>query len=99
MACTMGSVDVEKSTNVNETTTQNNFTLYSNPFTNDCKIKGTEANGTIIICNEEGRELLQQQTLTDETMVNISMLIPGFYILKYYKSSTSKTFKLVKLND
>ena len=52
MACTMGSVDVEKSTNVNETSTQNNFTLYSNPFTNDCKIKGTEANGTIIIYNE-----------------------------------------------
>jgi alpha-tubulin suppressor-like RCC1 family protein len=56
----------------------------------------TNASGTAIILDINGKELMQQHTFNGYSKVNTSILMPGFYVLSYREAGKSVNIKLIK---
>lgn len=82
--------------------TEDLFSAYPNPFTNEIKIKinstGNYSNlkGYIILFDVTGKEIYRQTLSDDETIVNTERISPGFYLLTYINGNQSANGKLVK---
>lgn len=59
-------------------------------------IRGTHIEGTIVLCDVSGKEILRQQTVEGETQLNVPGLAKGFYFLHYKYKTTDTAVKALK---
>lgn len=82
--------------------TENLFSAYPNPFTNEIKIKSNEngvlsiMTGKIILLDVTGKEILRQNISSFETILNTEKISVGFYLLNYTNGNKTANTKLVK---
>jgi hypothetical protein len=81
---------------INEPTSGNSISVYPNPFKNEISIKGTTGNGSVIIMDITGNELISQKTADTETSINTSKLVQGLYFVRYMERNNTSTFKITK---
>jgi hypothetical protein len=81
---------------VNELTPGRSLSVYPNPFSDELSVKGTSANGTIIMMDITGREIIQQKANDAETKINTEKVQPGLYLMKYTEGKNTSTYKVTK---
>lgn len=59
------------------------ITIIPNPVKDVCHIEGTTINGTIIIADMSGKEILRQKTDAGATTISVETLTKGVYLLTY----------------
>ncbi len=69
---------------------------YPNPFSNELSIKGTSANGEIVMYDLTGVEISRQNTFARETVILTETLRQGSYLLMYNDRSKLEYLKLMK---
>lgn len=85
------------SVGTNEIRPGNSLVVYPNPFNSEVIIKGTKQDDIIIIYDNNGKVILQTNTLEGETRINTELLTSGFYLLNYISDKKTTNIKLVKL--
>ncbi len=82
------------STSIQNVGSENSFSLYPNPFTNELTIKLNEDAGKkeIFLFDVTGKEILRQQTAEAEIKLNTENIGAGLYLLKV----GGENFKVVK---
>ena len=83
------------STNVHQVATQKPVKVYPNPATDRITVENL-SNGEISILNVSGVVMLKQDIVNDKTIIDLSDLPAGIYILKTVSGAKSATNKFTK---
>lgn len=70
--------------------------IFPNPFYTELSVKETKSQGTIILFDLTGKQILKQKTFDVETKINTEKLLPGFYLLNYIEGNKTLNFKVIK---
>ncbi len=81
---------------INEQFIKSSIAIYPNPFTTEFTITPTSSNGELAFLDMSGKEIYRQKAKEGNTTMNTSLLIPGFYILRYNEKNRIANFKLIK---
>jgi len=81
---------------VDEIAGSNSMFIYPNPFSDELLIKRTNPNGTLIIFDITGKEVMRHKTFYSETKINTEKLVSGFYLLNYTDGNNTSNIKIVK---
>lgn len=86
-------------TSVNETLSENNIELFPNPISNQFTVKPSNNNEpvSVSISNIQGQVLKTIELKDSESIIDISSLNSGVYIIKLSGKNFSKTQKISKL--
>ena len=82
-------------TGINELS-ENNLKVYPNPFSSQLQVKGTGANGELVLFDILGKDILRQKTYSSETTINTENLSPGIYLLSYLNGNKTINIKITK---
>lgn len=67
-----------------------------NPFSNSMTVKGTSAEGEIVIYELSGKEIFRQKATANETKIGTENFMPGFYMFNYVSKDKTENIKLMK---
>jgi hypothetical protein len=75
------------------------ITVFPNPFSNHLIIRN-EGQGTrnILLCDMQGKILLQQKAFSAEAILNVEGIAAGFYLLKIDDRGDIRNYKVMKVN-
>lgn len=76
-------------------TFERSFSIYPNPAKDFLQIK-TTTNANIEIINLAGQSILKKEISTDNATVDISILAPGFYFVKFVTEEGIMLIKMIK---
>lgn len=82
-------------TGIDDEIFESDFSIYPNPATNFLQIK-TSTIANIEIINITGQSILKAEISTDNTTVDISILAPGFYFVKFVTEDGIMLIKMIK---
>ena len=76
------------------------FNIYPDPAENSITIESSgtfkKSSGSVSVSSINGQELINQMTSGSKSVINISTLPAGIYIIKYLSQGFTKTVKFVK---
>ena len=76
---------------------QNNLSIYPNPFTNKIYVNGVKEKSTIEVFDAIGKVVFSSIIKPEENSVNLSIPASGIYILRITNDNGDyKSFKIVK---
>lgn len=89
-----------QSLDIQEISTKDKFVIYPNPTKNLLHIsnKNDNENNLIIIYDVTGREVMKIENSTEETIIDISTLKEGTYLVKYINDEKIQTKLILKQN-
>jgi len=86
---------IEITTNVNQASLPNNVKVYPNPATDNITVENLEG-GTLTIVNMNGVVMLERNIVNNKTVIDISKLPAGVYVLKTTDNNNTTTKKFTK---
>jgi hypothetical protein len=87
-----------RTTSVNELNADAEFNAYPNPATDELnlEVSNVSPNAVAILTDITGKTLRHQSINNRKTVINISDITPGMYMLQYQDDNNKKSIKVVK---
>lgn len=102
LAPDIGAIESSMATTIPQTEKDIDINLFPNPFSSNIEmninVNSNFENASLIIYNSDGRVMLHQQIISNNTTINTNKLLPGLYIISIQIDNRTFVKKIIKIS-